>query len=131
MDKRHRRTLPYPPAMMSLKPSVIKGLIHVLCAFVLFAQQAALTHVVSHLPGTQPAHEQEIGQQGRDHSPASELASLCAFDAAFGQVLGGGPTTHHSVLSDTAVSQTALHRSRACTAADALTPRSRGPPPLL
>lgn len=96
----------------------------------LYAQQAALWHVVWHAAAP-PTQESDANASERERAPLPELASLCAFDAAFGQVLGGGPATHHSVLSGTGVSQAALHRSRACIVAESLTPRSRGPPVLL
>ena len=117
--------------MIPSAPIVTRRLIRVLCALMLFAQQAALTHVAAHLPVAHPAQEQQVAQEDRDTRPGSELARLCDFDAAFGQLLSGGPATHHAVFSDSAVSHAALHRSRAHTAADALTPRSRGPPVLL
>lgn len=113
---------------MSLPPYVTRGLIHVLCAFVLFAQQAALTHVVWHVQGPSSAYDQKGVQQERDHSPTPEAARLCAFDAAFGQVLSGGPAGHHVLVADGTGSLSALHRSRLHRAADALTVRSRGPP---
>ena len=119
------------PAMRSLQPSVAKGLIQLLCAFVLFAQQAALTHGVWHAAASQSAHEPHGGAHGDERTPATELSSLCVFDAAFGQVLGGAPATHQSACAETTASQRALYHGRAYTAADALTPRSRGPPALL
>ena len=115
--------------MKSLPRSVTRGLIHVLCAFVLLAQQAALTHVVSHAAAATQQHD--AGASGSERAPAPALAGLCAYDAAFWQVLGSAPTSHHAALTGTAASQAVLHRARACTTADALTPRSRGPPLLL
>ncbi len=117
--------------MMSLKPSVAKGLIQLLCAFVLFAQQAALTHGVWHAAASQSAQQPHGGSYQNERTPAPELGALCVFDAAFGQVLGGGPATHQSAYAETTASQRALYHRRAYTAADALTPRSRGPPALL
>jgi len=117
--------------MMSFTSSVTKGLIHVLCAFVLFAQQGALTHVVWHAAAGQSAQEHGAAVYEHERSPAPELTGLCVFDAAFGQVLGGGPASHQSAYAETTASQRALYHGRAYTAADALTPRSRGPPALL
>ena len=116
--------------MMTLPRRLARALIYALCAFLLFAQQAALTHAVSHAsPG-------ETGQQGAqalddERTRAPEVASLCAYDAAFGQVLGAGPAGAQSVFAEGAVSHAPAAWSRASTAADALTPRSRGPPVLL
>lgn len=117
--------------MIFLPPSVTRGLIHVLCAFVLFAQQAALTHVASHLASAHPSAAEQAVHPDRDQAPESELARLCELDALFSQVLGGGPASHHAMFAANAVSHTARHRGRAYTPADALTPRSRGPPVLL
>ena len=117
--------------MISLSPRVRRGLIYVLSAFVLFAQQAALTHAASHLASAHPLQEREADRPDSDQSPTSELARLCELDAVFTQVLSGGPASCHAAFAAGAVSHTALHRSRAHTPADALTPRSRGPPLLL
>ncbi|MEQ1772847.1 MAG: hypothetical protein ABL891_03600 [Burkholderiales bacterium] len=75
---------------------------HYLCIFLLLvAQQGALVHAAWHAGGDAHAHSthghaQENDVHDRDHdsddsdheSPAGQ-ASLCAFDLAFGQVLGG------------------------------------------
>ena len=117
-------------AMLSSSPRLVRALIQVLCAFVLIAQQAALTHVVWHAAAAQSAQEHDRASED-ERVPAPELASLCAFDAAFGQVLGATPAMHFADDFERNASQGALHRSRAYTAADSLTPRSRGPPVLL
>lgn len=115
--------------MTFLPHNLTRVLSHFLLACVLLAQQAALTHVVSHASAAHSTHEAQVLEQGR-HSHAPGLAGLCSFHAAFGQVLSGGPATVHAVFSDMALPQSAFHRSGACITAEALTPRSRGPPPL-
>lgn len=117
--------------MTFFSSSVTRRLIYALCAFVLFAQQAAWTHVASHLAGAHQLQGQEAERPDSDRSPASELAKLCELDALFAQVLSGGPASYHVAVAPEAVSHTALHLGRAYSPADALTPRSRGPPLLL
>src|SRR5688500_7731387 len=114
--------------MTPVPQSLVRALSQWLCAFLLFAQQAALTHVVSHASAAPAAHEQQESGKGGQNSDAPGLVGLCAFDAAFGQVLSGGPATQHARCFGTAVAQSAVHCSRACTTADTVTPRSRGPP---
>ena len=117
--------------MMPSRSSVNRGLIQVLCALVLFAQQAALTHLVWHAAAERSAQQDQVVAHGHDRTPAQKLAGLCAYDAAFGQVLGGAFAAAPAALPDTAASQAVLHPQAVFTAADALTPRSRGPPVLL
>ena len=116
--------------MMSLPPRRVRALILALCAFVLFAQHAALTHLVWHA-AAQSTQEHEADAHEREGAPLPSLASACAFDTAFAQVLGGSLTPHPSVFWDTGVSQAALHSAPTYLAADALTARSRGPPAIL
>jgi len=116
--------------MMPSRSSVNRGLIQVLCALVLFAQQAALTHLVWHAAAEHSA-QGEVEARAHDQTPAPKLAGLCTYDAAFGQVLGGAVAAVPAAAPAPAVTQAALHPHGAYTAADALTPRSRGPPVLL
>jgi hypothetical protein len=118
--------------MFSMRPRVKRALLGVLCAFMLFAQHAALSHAVWHASQQAPAHEHDLLDSDPTHAPhAPELSRLCAFDAAFGQVLGGAPPSSHFLAPDTAVSETAVHAHRVFVAVDFLAPRSRGPPSLL
>jgi hypothetical protein len=117
---------------MSKSPQRIRrALIGVLCAFVLLAQQAALTHVVWHAASGQSAQYDNDGAYERQRAPASDLAALCALDAAFGQILAGGPAISPSLFVCVRDSQRTADHSRGIAAADVLTPRSRGPPVLL
>jgi len=60
------------------------------CALLLLlAQHAGLGHAVWHAVRDLPVERyQALG----DAAPASDAASLCSFDAAIGQVLGGLPS---------------------------------------
>lgn len=116
--------------MMALPHRSARALILLLCAIVLFAQQAALTHVVWHA-AAQSTHEGNAGASEPDRAPARELASLCAFDAAFAQVLGGGAHGSDPGFTQTAITQVVPYRSRGFVGFEAPTPRSRGPPLIL
>jgi hypothetical protein len=106
---------------------VLSGL---LCAFLLFAQQAALAHVISHAPTTSTQQQQSFEQGGR-HSGSVDFAGVCAFHAVFGQVLSAALGTQHAIVIDAAAAPLRLDLSGTCITADALTARSRGPPALL
>jgi len=116
--------------MMPLRSRLARALIQVLCALVLFAQQAALTHAVWHSAAGQAAQQDDA--HAYEHEPApARLAGLCAYDAAFGLVLGGACATVAVALPNAPVTQAALPPPDAFSPVDALTPRSRGPPILL
>lgn len=97
------------------------------CALLLaFAQHTALAHAVWHALGNTPA------QQEHSHeTPKSAGSALCVFDAAIGQVLGGGagyaPCVFHAQSAEVAHVDAAL---RVVLAARFLAPLSRGPPAL-
>lgn len=104
-------------------------------AVLLLVQFGALTHAAWH--AHEGAHAHEPGSAAHDGAeseapayPASQ-ADLCAFDAAFGQVLGGVhacvPLT--AALAPGAVSILDIPASR--LHAEALSPKSRGPPLFL
>lgn len=106
-------------------------------AVLLLVQFGALTHAAwhahdgAHAHGHQPADRDNDAAAGdAPASPASQ-ADLCAFDAVFGQVLGGvhacAPLT--CTLAPGAVSVLDIPASR--LHAEALSPKSRGPPFLL
>jgi hypothetical protein len=117
--------------MMTLPRRLTRGLIYALCAFLLFAQQAALTHAVSHATANAAGSQQGADAYEDERTRAPELVSLCAFDVSFGQLLGSGPASAHAVFAAAVGAGTATEQSRTRSAADALTPRSRGPPVLL
>ena len=73
-----------------------------------------------------PQHEQRVADRERPFAP--ELTRLCAFDAAFGQVLGCAPPVAHAVSSHAVVSHYAPRCDCSFNAANTFAPRSRGPP---
>jgi hypothetical protein len=109
---------------------------HCICVLLLLmAQQGALVHATWHAGSdaraqASPAQEQQ--RDGRqDSSRPGSKTSLCAFDLAFGQVLGGthSPCTPFAFIAAAVecIRDPALPQLRAA----ALTPKSRGPPVLL
>lgn len=117
---------------------------HTLCVLLLLlVQQGALFHATWHASGATQAHHLAHGHDGNavdsdvgPESPAgkgreSGQSSLCAFDLAFGQVLGG---THSGCMSPALV-PAVVERIHDLTAprlhAEAVSPKSRGPPVLL
>jgi hypothetical protein len=107
-----------------------RGFLRVLCALFLFAQNVALVHAAWHASHDHGAHEEYLHDD--DHSgDAPQSAGFCSFDAVLGQVLSGAPATDATFNLAAATASAAVHCSRTLTAADLLTPRSRGPPPLL
>ena len=109
---------------------------HCICVLLLLiAQQGALVHATWHAGGdaraqANPAQEQ-LRDGGKDFSRPGSKRSLCAFDLAFGQVLGG---THNActplalmAVAVEGIGDPALPQLRAA----ALSPKSRGPPVLL
>ena len=107
-----------------------------LCVLLLLvAQQGALSHAVWHVYKTHhaqayTAYDYDEANPGGSEKP-SRLADLCAFDLAFGQVLGGT----HSACVPLAFAPAIAERVHDLTAlrlhAAALSPKSRGPPVLL
>lgn len=112
-----------------------RALFHCLIALLLLAaQQGALLHAVWHAHDGQQAHQHDAhahDDHAHDHEAPSGHASLCVFDMAFGQVLGG---THGCGLALAHVPVT-VERLHDITSprllAEALSPKSRGPPALL
>jgi hypothetical protein len=102
------------------------------CVFLLlFAQQAALMHAVSHASYGAAGHVSHTATTPAGHGHDSGAAGLCAFDAAFNQVLGGA-----AGMCGGGDFSAGLHELQAGTAAAAahsffLAPLSRGPPVLL
>ena len=107
--------------------------ISVVCVFFLLcAQFGALTHALSHALGLAGANTDVVAvaqNAGLGTTPQeNEPSTLCAFDLAFGQVLGGvhgdgAPLALVSVGSTSALDIPAASRN-----AEALAPKSRGPP---
>lgn len=110
-----------------------RAMLRYFCAtLLLVAQQGALTHAIWHAIGDHQTHAQAqefaplAGQQDTPYP-----ATLCAFDLAFDQVLGGtyGSGVPLGLISIVAQGIDDLTTSQPPAAT--LSPRSRGPPVLL
>lgn len=110
----------------------VNTFLRIVIALLLFAQQAALSHAVWHAHGQLPAQQQSLANPAFPNAPAApDASSLCMFDAAFGQVLGGALVLPHYFLRQVTNGETPLHWQRAVTVPEFLAPLSRGPPSLL
>jgi hypothetical protein len=99
------------------------------CALLLLAQYAGIAHAVWHAYQQLPTqHEQNASGEDRPYAP--ELTRLCAFDAAFGQVLGCAPPPQNLLSSSAAANVYAAPSPHTRAALEARSPRSRGPPAL-
>jgi hypothetical protein len=94
----------------------------------LFAQSVALLHAFWHAAHDVGIAEQTAYAPEQPGQEAPESAAFCSFDAVLGQLLSAGPPTHDALAVFAAERSPLTHRSRAFTAADVPTPRSRGPP---
>jgi hypothetical protein len=110
--------------------------LYTLCVLVLLvAQHGALTHAVWHVYKAHQAQAYADSDRGDAYLSGRESPSkpvdLCAFDLAFGQVLGGT----HSACMPAAFAPAVVERIHDLTATRlhvaALSPKSRGPPVLL
>ena len=120
-------------------PSIVpRRYIHYFLVFLLLvAQQGALVHATWHAHNTLEhaahAHEAQQGDahDGHDHETPAGQASLCAFDLAFGQVLGGvhGTSAPLPAVVPTALVVAAALNTR--SSVDAVPALARGPPVVL
>jgi hypothetical protein len=118
--------------MMSLRPRLKRALLGVICAVMLFAQHIALSHAVWHAHQQFPGQAQDVFESDRPDRPSSpELSKLCAFDAAFSQVLGAALPATYFFTADAGCIESIAREHRSAAAADLPSPRSRGPPSLL
>jgi hypothetical protein len=104
---------------------------HYLCVFLLlFAQQSAISHASWHAGGgAHTGHAAGLAQPtDAGHETPYAAESLCDFDLAFGQVLGGthGAAPPASFVAVIAGELPDLSTPRLRAAA--LSPKSRGPP---
>lgn len=98
----------------------------------LFAQHIAVSHAVWHAHQQIPGQEQDLFESNRPDRPSSpEFSKLCAFDAAFSQVLGAAPPATYNFTADASCTDSIGREHRAIAAAELPQPRSRGPPSLL
>ena len=101
-----------------------------MCIFLLlFAQQAALTHVLWH--AQRAASIERLNRstaEAKRPASAPHVAALCALHALLGQVLGGASCDTRSVGDTYVARETAQYRARELALQDFLAPLSRGPP---
>jgi len=95
----------------------------VLAVLLLFAQQVALTHGLSH------AHS--LAPEQQDPGKASFQGGSCNLHGVYGQVLGGMPSSPVSHAEPFLSVEQGAALALPCVAALALAPLSRGPPALL
>jgi hypothetical protein len=105
------------------------------CIFaLLIAQFGALTHAAWHAhAGQSPdlAHGHDYTNGAHEDEHPSSQADLCAFDLAFGQVLGGVHAGGALPLAMSPGAETLLDVPASRLRAEALAAKSRGPPVLL
>ena len=102
-------------------------------ALLLIAQQGALVHAAWHASGgaqARAAHQSEHPNSTGQERPAGQ-SSQCAFDLAFGQVLGGahGACALPLAIEITVRVAAAHHNPRLLS--EAIPAQSRGPPQYL
>jgi hypothetical protein len=119
------------PTMLTLRLRLKRALLGVICGAMLFAQHIAVAHAVWHAYQQLPAQQDAFESNRPDRPSAPELSKLCAFDAAFSQVLGAAPPATYSFTANAGCSESAAREPRAFAAADLPRPRSRGPPSFL
>jgi hypothetical protein len=96
----------------------------VLAAVLLFAQQAALSHQVSHI------HDVRSDQRQEDSGKKNAVPDLCVFHAMFGTVLGGiGATPGTLRLNANTIERGPTQLANQCRRFPVI-PASRGPPHL-
>jgi len=111
-----------------------RSLLQLCCivALLLSAQHSAFTHALWHVQKSFPAQHREHSEASAAHDPAlPDASSLCMFDAAFGEVLGGAPATHYRCPAPAPAAEAPRHSQRTFVIQAPLAPRSRGPPSLL
>ena len=98
-------------------------------ALLLFAQHASIVHALWHAHGENEQQQSGTHEDERQSQPLE--AQLCALDAVFAQVLGGGfGGCNALVVHDTALDPVALGAALSFSQRF-LAPLSRGPPTLL
>ena len=108
----------------------MRRLMQLCCIFLLlFAQQTALTHALWHAQRQLPAGELERTTVHVSHDTGkADVAALCAFDAAVGQVLGGAFSGSHEPPKGSAATEAPHRLARTSPTPYFLAPLSRGPP---
>ena len=112
-----------------IQPSV-RRLLQSACIFLLlFAQQAALTHVLWHALRSAPVQSVErSAPEVKRQTGAPHIAALCGFHALLGQVLGGASGNARGHAETFVTGESPQHHARELAHQDFLAPLSRGPP---
>jgi hypothetical protein len=107
-----------------------RAAIQLLCVLLLATQYVSVAHAIWHAAKMLPDH-QERSLDRPDEPGLPELSKLCAFDAAFGQLLGAAPPVSRLCVSLPHTGQSFFHPHHDRAPLEALVPLSRGPPALL
>jgi hypothetical protein len=108
-----------------------RAVLQLACALLLFAQHMGIAHAVWHAAHNLPSQQQGLDRDRREAPAPAKASRLCALDAAFAQVLGGGPLACHSFSAEKPPAEASAHVPSAFLSLEAPAPRSRGPPSLL
>jgi hypothetical protein len=101
------------------------------CAGLLFAQTVAVVHALWHASEAVNIAQGPLHASDPQRHDAPESALFCSFHALLGQLLTAAPGAHDGPPVKAPEASAFARPSRTLTAADLLTPRSRGPPSLL
>ena len=93
----------------------------VLAALLLFGQQVALTHALTHAHGSAPQHESGKG---------SFQSGSCNLHGVYGQILGAMPASAVCHAEQSLAIEHVPAAALPCVAVPAFAPLSRGPPSL-
>ena len=107
-----------------------RAFLRLVCALLLFAQQAGLVHAVLHAAHQGQAQERRLDERSGESSEG-QLSRVCALDAALSQVLGGAPLASHSFAPAALSTEISSSACGAFVTLESPAPRSRGPPSLL
>lgn len=109
-----------------------RQIFHYLCLILLLiAQQGAIAHATWHAGGDARAHETETLDHASQQESPGGPASLCAFDLAFGQVLGGVHGSCAPPVATALPAAIAVYAFNPRLGSDAVPAHSRGPPLFL
>ena len=97
----------------------------------LCAQQAAFTHAISHATRGAPAGQSDRVVTAPAHHQHDTAAALCAFDAAFNQVLGWAAGTSGGGNFSAGLQELCTAPVPSAVVTAFLAPLSRGPPVFL
>jgi hypothetical protein len=108
----------------------MRRLMQLCCIFLLlFAQHTALTHALWHAQRQLPPVDLTCSTTQATHDTGSaDIAALCAFDVAVGQVLGGVLPASAEPPPPTTTTETPHLSAQSSPTSQFLAPLSRGPP---